>query len=352
MNRLTIPASIACAAVLLALSALPAVAVPPGSPPAGGCRYVQAGPPGAAGNRLLIDRNYGGVGLRREGEAVVVYSPIYEKDAILDCDGPQATVRNIDRIVYRPPGGGDPPRISHRLELDLRGGAFQPGVSGEPYYGGKEIEIVADFPREPPNKRSSVFVTGSDFSDWMRIGALRDGRTGINLDLIHDDFIYDADLFVSAAREAHLVFKLGEGGDQLGASGRGSDFAGPMRHRTLVVRGEGGSDTFFGGPERDLVEGEDGFDRIYGNDGSDRLIGGAGLDLIFGGSGADGLVAGPDRKPATDELRGGDGPDSLWAADEGKDYLWCEGGPDRIEVDPLDQWIQGSCEKVHLSASG
>jgi hypothetical protein len=95
---------------------------------------------------LLIDRNIGGVGLRREGSVIVVYSPYTEKESLLDCEGPEATVHNIDRIVYRPPGGGDPPRIAHRLEIDLRGGVFYPGASPDGAPGGREIEIFADFP--------------------------------------------------------------------------------------------------------------------------------------------------------------------------------------------------------------
>jgi hypothetical protein len=51
------------------------------SPPLGGCRYVQAGPVGPPGNLLLIDHNISGVGLRREGAVIVVYSPNAQKDA-------------------------------------------------------------------------------------------------------------------------------------------------------------------------------------------------------------------------------------------------------------------------------
>ena len=131
MSRPTIRSLFACVAILLSLPLVLAVSAvqSPESPLLGGCRYVQAGPSGPPGNLLLIDRNVGGVGLRREGSAIVAYSPYTEKDALLDCEGPDATVHNIDRIVYRPPGGGNPPRIAHKLEIDLRGGVFRPGQS-------------------------------------------------------------------------------------------------------------------------------------------------------------------------------------------------------------------------------
>lgn len=96
---------LACLALLVSPAAGAKASVDPPVPP-GGCRYVEAGRPGPAGNLLLIDRNTGGVGLRREGEVIVVQSPVVEGGA-LTCEGPRPTVHNIDRIVYRPPGGGE-----------------------------------------------------------------------------------------------------------------------------------------------------------------------------------------------------------------------------------------------------
>lgn len=351
MSRPTIRSLFACAAVLL-LQALGLAAAtaqsdePP--PPLGGCRYVQAGPPGPPGNLLLIDHNLGGVGLRREGSTIVAYSPYTKKDALLDCEGPDATVHNIDRIVYRPPGGGDPPRIAHRLEVDLSGGAFYPGASPDHARGGREIEIVADFPQEPHNKWSSVFVTGGDFGDRVRVGALSRGRTGVNLDFRHDHYAYDADLIVSAAPDAHFEFK-GEGGnDFFAATGKGPEFEGPIPQSSLTMLGGDGSDRIYGGPQRDFVDGQAGADSVYGKSGRDRLEGGEGNDRLFGGDGDDEIRAGKDNgRVFDDSLFGGRGRDSLYSMDGNTDYVQCGAGPDQAYIDAIDEWSRASCEKQH-----
>ncbi|HWT91206.1 MAG TPA: hypothetical protein VN179_08830 [Solirubrobacterales bacterium] len=319
---------------------------PPVPPP--GCRYVEAGRPGPVGNRLLIDRNVGGVGLRREGAAIVVYSPYNDKSAVVDCEGPQATVRNIDRVVYAPPGGGDPPRIAHQLRVDLSGGPFLPGASNDRVPGGREIEIFADFPREPPNKWSSIYVTGSDVGDSIRIGGLSGGRTGLNLDMRHDHYLYDADLIVSAARDAHFQLEGGEGRDHFGAAGKGREFKGPIRQWHLVVRGGGGRDIVYAGPQRDVIDGGTDSDMIHGREGNDRLTGGEGFDFVYGGTGDDQISGGSDEaRPFHDHLVGGSGRDWLYSRDGNEDYVECGTGPDHAYVDAIDEWSRASCEKQH-----
>jgi hypothetical protein len=358
----------ACTATLLLLPLGAAAAEVPSSEsaPPGGCRYVQAGPSGPRGNLLLIDRNIGGVGLRREGPAIVVYSFFTENDALLDCEGPQATVHNIDRIVYSPPGGGDPPRISHQLEVDLRGGGFYPGASPDHARGGREIEIFADFPPEPHNKWSSIFVTGSDFGDRMAVGALSRGRTGVNLDVRRDHRLYDADLIVSAAPDAHFKLRGGGGDDFFAATGNGPEFEGPIRQSSLAVLGGDGNDRIYGGPQRDVLDGQTGADSVYGMKGPDRLRGGDGddrlfgmegpdslsgddgNDRLFGGDGDDEIAAGFDRGQAFyDSLFGGSGRDFLRARDGNTDYIQCGSELDRASIDAIDEWSRASCEKQH-----
>jgi hypothetical protein len=350
MSRLMIRFLFACAATLLSLPLGLAAAgvLSSESPPLGGCRYIQAGPSGSPGNLLLIDRNIGGVGLRREGPVIVVYSPYTEKDALLDCEGPDATVHNIDRIVYSPRGGGNPPRIAHQLEIDPRGGVFNPGASPEHARGGREIEILADFPREPHNKWSSIFVIGSDFGDVMRVGALSRGRTGVNLDLRRDHHLYDADLIVSAAPDAHFKLKGGGGNDFFAATGKGPEFEGPIRQSTLAVFGGDGRDRIHGGPQRDVLDGQAGADSVYGKEGLDHLRGGEGNDRLFGGDGHDEIAAGSDDgRPFYDSLFGGSGHDALHAGDGNTDYVQCGLGPDQAYIDAIDKWSRASCEKQH-----
>jgi hemolysin type calcium-binding protein len=320
----------------------------PGSQSVGGCRYVEAGRPGPADNSLVIDRNVGGVGVRRDGDSIVVYSPVVDKNATLACEGPRATVDDTDRIVYRPPGGGDPPRIAHRLDVDLEGGMFEPGASPDHGPGGSEIEIIADLPREPPNKQSRILVFGSASGDRMRIGALSRRRTGVNLDLRRDHYLYDADLIVSAAKSAHFSLR-GEGGnDRIGATGMGSELDGPIRQRSLEIRGGDGSDTIYAGPERDIVDGGIGADTIFGGEGGDRLTGAEGNDRLFGGAGDDEIGAGSDQlHPFSDTLSGGSGRDALHAIDGNRDAVQCGPGADQAYVDAIDEWNRASCEKQH-----
>lgn len=347
MKRPSATTLFACMALLVPLVVEARASVEPPFP-SGDCRYLQAGPPGAAGNRLFIDDNYGGVGLRREGDEIVVFSPYSEEDHVLACDGPQATVYNIDRIVYAPPGGGDPPRIAHQLKVDLSGGIFQPGAGRDHSRGGGEIEIFADFPRQPHDRWSSIFVKGSDLDDWMRIGALSRGRTGVNLDLRRDHGIYDADLIVSAAEDAHFSLR-GEGGnDRIGATGRGAEFEGPIRQRGLEIRGGDQRDLIYAGPERDVIDGGRGGDTIYGEEGRDRLLGGEGNDRLFGGAGDDEIAAGSDELNSFyDFLSGGRGRDALHAIDRNRDTVQCGPGPDHAYIDVIDEWSRSTCEKQH-----
>lgn len=313
-------------------------------PSPSGCRNVEAGPPGSRGDVLMIDRNTN-VGLRREGERIVVSFPHDGEDPVLACEGPQATIRSIDRIVYRPPGGGDPPRIAHRLEVDQSGGPLRPGATQEP--GGDEIEIVAEFPREPPNKWSSIFVTGGQLADRMRIGGLGRGRSGVNLALQRDGRHPDVDLLVLAAADARFKLDGGGGNDRVDATGQGAEFIGPLRQRSLALLGGEGADLLVGGPELDVVDGQEGRDTIYGDEGNDRLTGGEGNDWVSGGAGDDRLAAGPDTAgPAYDFLSGGSGRDALQAIDGNRDTLRCGAGSDQAYIDPIDEWSP-NCEKQH-----
>ena len=87
--------------------------------------------------------------------------------------------------------------------------------------------------------------------------------------------------------------------------------------RDNVIRGRGGNDTLYGGPDggNDELHGDDGDDKVYGGKGNDDLYGNAGTDTIYGGPGNDNLLGGP----GADTLIGGDGHDgaAYWDADSG-----------------------------------
>ena len=345
MSRLTIHIFFACAVALFSLGAGAAAETPPYEPPPSppGCRYLNAGPAGPRGNVLLIDTGLNHIVLRREGVKVLVAFAHDDEEPVLDCEGPQAMVRNVDRIVFLPPGG---PHIAHRLTIDESGGLLQPGASPEP--GGDEIEVVARFPKEPPHKWSSIFVAGTAGADRIRIGGLRHGRSGVNLDVARDGAHPDVDLYVAAARRAHFQLEGGLGDDRLGGSGRGSEFIGPMPQGSLSLHGEVGNDRLIGGPQRDHVRGQAGEDLIYGRAGNDDLTGDEGDDRLFGGEGEDRLATGSEEEgPFHDLLSGGPGRDNLHSIDENRDKVLCGPGPDQAYVDRIDNWSRATCEKQH-----
>jgi RTX calcium-binding nonapeptide repeat (4 copies) len=343
MKRLNTITLFICLGLLLPMSSAKASPEPP--VPAEGCRNVEAGRPGPIGNRLLIDTD-AKIGLRREGDAIAVFEPLNPEKPPHVCEGPPATVHSIDRIIYRPPGGGDPPRIAHRLEIDQTNGFMQPGASDEP--GGDEIEIYAEFPPEPHDKWTNIFVRGGEMADRMRIGGLGRGRSGVNLDLGRDGRHPDVDLVVAAATDAHFKVIGGGGGDRIEATARGTEFEGPLPQRTLSLIGDDGNDWLVGGGERNLVQGGAGNDVIYGGDGKDRLEGGDGDDRAFGGAGDDEMRGGFDvTAPYSDLLSGGKGRDSLRALDGNADQLTCGAGPDNVWVDGFDGWSRSTCEKPH-----
>jgi hypothetical protein len=343
MSRLIRIVSVCAVASLVLLTGAVAETLPYEPPQPGGCHYVATGPPGPRGNMLLIDGSANRVTLRREGEAILAVYPQAGVEAVLDCEGPQATVRNLDRIVYLPPYEW---HVSHRLTLDESGGLLQPGATPEP--GGEEIEIVAKFPKEPPHKWSGIAVAGTAGVDWIRVGGLRRGWTGVNADTGRDGAHPDVDVFVFAARRAHFQLEGGAGEDRLAGNGRGSEFIGPMIQGSLSLRGEEGNDIVLGGPQRDNALGGAGEDIIYARGGDDWLVGNEGRDQLHGGLGDDLLTAGSDEsEPAYDFLSGGPGHDALHAIDGNPDRVDCGTGPDQAYVDAVDAWSRATCEEQH-----
>ncbi|HWC47355.1 MAG TPA: calcium-binding protein [Solirubrobacterales bacterium] len=332
-----------CAAALLVLSTGAVAETLSSEPEPSACRYVQAGPAGLRGNKLLIDGTPNQITLRREGEAILVVFRHTGTESVLECEGPQATVRNIDRVVYLPPYEL---HVAHQLTLDESGGLLQPGATPEP--GGDEIEVVAKFPKEPPHKWSDIFVVGTAGNDWIRIGALRGGWTGVNLERTRDGAHADADLIVSAARRGHFQLDGGPGEDRLAASGIGSEFVGPMIQGSLSLRGKGGNDVMLGGPQHDHARGGAGKDLIYGRGGDDSLEGEEGDDRLYGGPGEDQIGAGRDiAEPFYDFLSGGPGHDALHSIDGNRDKVLCGAGRDQAYVDGVDEWSRATCEKQH-----
>jgi hypothetical protein len=110
-----------------------------------------------------------------------------------------------------------------------------------------------------------------------------------------------------AASQVNRVDLIGgNGGDTFTARG-------DVRVRMF---GNGGNDTFYGAPTRDVMLGGAGQDRMFGRNGNDHIDGGDGNDNLNGGNGNDALLGGN----GTDQLNGGLGADAL-SGDTGEDVL-------------------------------
>lgn len=283
------------------------------------CEYVEAGPPGPAGNVLEIAGN-DNAQVRRDGELVLVGTSAangprqFEE---IDC-GAQPTVTNLDRIAYR--GEPVPGNVEHQFLLDERGGPLAPGATPEPVDPEIEVEVILPAQREA---RPRVQLLAGDERDGIRLQAVS-GVTEVSLEPwpYLRGFTPDADLSVNAPRRTlELKVHAGGGGDVLDA--RGLD-----RHRELVrsvlLAGDDGKDALLGTLAGDVLEGGSGPDRLFGRDGRDFLYPSAGEDSVSGGPGADFIAA-----------RLG-----------GADKIGCGPGFDEAQADRVDELVDGTCEVV------
>jgi Ca2+-binding RTX toxin-like protein len=316
------------------------------------CNYVDAEPPGPAGNVVEIAGN-DNVQVRREGERILVGSSAangprqFEE---ISC-GTQATVTNVDRIVYR--GEPVPGNAEHQFLLDLRQGALAPGATPEAEDSEIEVEVVLP-PQQGAHPRVQLLTGEGRDSIELHGGA---GRLVVSLEPWPSQRpspsggAPDADLIVATPpRTVELKVHTGEGGDVL--DGRGLD-----RHRGLVrsllLAGDEGKDALLGTERSDQLQGGAGPDRLYGRDGHDLLYPSAGEDTTSGGSGDDFISGGrgssePDIQP--DNYYGGSGDDYIDARVGGRDTIDCGTGRDEAVADREDELLDDDCERVRGAA--
>ena len=109
-----------------------------------------------------------------------------------------------------------------------------------------------------------------------------------------------------------------------------------------IIYGGSGSDTLYGGVDKDTLYGGDGADILYGETGNDTLYGGAGDDILSGGTKDDILYG----EAGNDTLTGGTGKDKfVYTAghDTITDYV---AGEDTVEV------ASGNISQTELVNSG
>lgn len=326
---------------LFALSLLPADAAE-GTSRWLRCEYVESGVPGPADNFLVITGN-DNAQVRREGDLVLVGTSAANgpRDFEAVPCGEEATVTNIDRIVYR--GAPVAPRSEHQFLLDEREGPLGPGASPEP--NDPEIEVEVVLPNQP-QARPRVQVIGGEGRDDFLLDA-GTGRLGVSLEPLPAvrGFSPDADLTVAAPpRTVELKLRGGGAGDVLDS--RLLDRRRGLI-RSLLLAGDDGKDTLLGTEWEDQLQGGAGPDRLFGRGGRDFLYPSAGSDITVGGDGADFISgmrgsADPDLQP--DSYFGGAGNDYIDARRGGADAISCGIGVDEAVADSVDTVRGGHCE--------
>ncbi|NEQ69383.1 MAG: calcium-binding protein, partial [Symploca sp. SIO2D2] len=122
------------------------------------------------------------------------------------------------------------------------------------------------------------------------------------------------------------------------------------------IDGDEGNDILFGGNGLDSLTGGAGSDILYGNDDNDELLGGIGNDILYGGAGDDLLNGGA----GTDGLYGnagndtfvlaaGMGTDTIYNFEDGVDSLQLEGS---ISFGQLEIVQSGNSTRINLLDTG
>ena len=307
------------------------------------CEYVEGGPPGAAGNFLEVTGN-DNAQVRREGDLVLVGTSAGNGPRDFEpvpC-GQEATVTNIDRVVYR----GAPVRLrrEHQFLLDEREGPLAPGASPEAVDSEIEVEVVLP---DQPQARPHVQLLAGEGRDSVRVDGVS-GRLAVSLGSWPEGDALDPDLIVSAPpRTVELKLHGDGGGDVLDA--RSLDGHRGLV-RSLLLTGDDGKDALLGTQREDHLEGGVGPDRLFGRGGRDFLYPSAGSDLTVGGPGADFIYGQgrsaerPDMQP--DSYSGGSGDDYIDARRGGADAISCGTGVDEAVADRKDVLRDGRCELV------
>jgi hypothetical protein len=293
------------------------------------CEYVQAGPPGPQGNKLVVGQERGEYWIVREGRDIEVRGLSGTR-----CEGPQATIHNIDQIVLE--ARGEP------VLVDTREGPFAPGAG--PERGQAEIEIRTDV--------KVLEYRASERGDRIVGRTLGNEDVAINVDPRADGAAPDFDI-VNRGHPAVLKLIGGDGDDRIDAR-RVTGMDDPQLDRVVRLFGERGDDVILGSPGQDWgVRDGPGDDVVMAGRGDDSVFFGLGHDRIYGGPGNDDLIYSawerfsgqPD--DVSDRLYGGPGPDQIIDLNGHSDLIRCGRGFDDVERERIDR-IAGDCEHLRF----
>jgi Ca2+-binding RTX toxin-like protein len=228
------------------------------------------------------------------------------------------TTTTVDTIYVNGPAGS-----VETLVVDLRGGAFAPGVRDE-----SVVIEPGEFQTTPTSEIEIVAGLGADAGDTIRIvgtdgdDSLHAGNQGASFDASQE-----LDLKTPSIFPARLTYELyGLGGVNLLSTGTagptgggfvlGRLFAGDLGD---TLRGGALADEMHGGAGDDTLDGLGGNDILLGGGGADRLVGGGDNDTLTGGAGFDTMIgsSGDDLFRADDDeadapISGGAGADTAY----------------------------------------
>jgi Ca2+-binding RTX toxin-like protein len=307
------------------------------------CTYVEAGPPGPAGNVLRIDDQSNDVThVYREGDEIVVFNNA-DRDPTT-CAGGTPTVFDIDRIEYSTTNGT--PYFNY-----IGAGALAPGAT--PEASGSEIEVSLREAYTP----GILNVGGSAAGESIVAGRIGAHEVGINMNAQADGANQDADYVLEATDPAQVYVRItGKAGNDHIADIGGPGFTGPLTTDHVNLAGGGGNDTLIGGPHSGRLRGDEGDDVFLAGAGDDRLTIGAGHDLVKAGEGDDrieniGDVGGAPIDTGTDRIFAGPGNDDVESVQIpqqlGGDFVNCgPGRHDSAGIDPGDR--TRACEQVEV----
>lgn len=291
-----------------------------------GCEYVEAGPPGPKGNRLLV-LGYGEPQLHRSGDALVV------REGPIGCGRTRIPVDSVDRVVIKAEGSN--------VAVDERGGRLGPGAT--PERNGSEIEIDV--------REVDVFSLYRGSRDSVtRIGVGPGDTVGFNLNPAGDGGHGDPDVLMSKDELRRIKVLAGEGDDLIDARRLTGIPDNQIGFPVIRLNGGPGRDALLGGREAEVLHDGPGDDLVRAAGGDDQVEFGPGHDTVYGGRGDDGLVytsplevAGGHRD-AADRLFAGPGADVIQDDNGYPDVIRCGPGSDLLDGHGRDRGR--NCEKV------
>jgi hypothetical protein len=284
------------------------------------CVYREGGPPGPAGNSLLVV-TYDAVVLFRKGRSIRVYAPG------VPCRGRAATVGNTDEIIIEG-------ALEEGLTINESDGRFGPGASGN------GIKIRYRGPR--------LTLIGTHRRDHVVLGS-PGGKTAIDLDAGHRRPLYD--VFLPEGVPRLIKVEGGPGGDLLD-SRRLRRMGDPSGRHRLILDGGAGRDTLLGSPGNDWRLGDGpGADLVRGGGGDDTIWFGHGHDTLIGGAGDDEITYSAFERfrrslppDASDRIFAGPGNDLVADENRHRDLLDCGSGIDSVHREPRDRPL-ANCER-------